>query len=45
MHYVSDVKGKDPVVCAIVFDTQGAPCCDLKLLFYLQLAHFLKGLE
>ena len=45
MHYVTNVEGKDPVIRSIVFDTQGASCCNLKLLFYLQLAHLLEGLE
>ena len=45
MHYVTNVEGKDPVVRAVVFDTKGASCGNLELLFYLQLAHLLEGLE
>ena len=45
MHYVTNVEGKDPVVRAVVFDTKGASCGNLELLFYLQLAHLFEGLE
>ena len=45
MHYVPNVEWKDPIVSAIVFDSQGATGRDLELLLYLKLIHLLKGLE
>lgn len=45
MHNISNVEGKDPIIRAIIFDTKGAASCDLKLLLYLKLVHFFKGLE
>ena len=45
MHYVSNVKGEDPVISAIIFNTKSAARRNFKFLFYLQLAHFFKGLE
>ena len=45
MHYVTYIKGEDPVVCAVVLHTQGASCRDFKPLLNLQLVHLFKSLE
>ena len=45
MHYISNVKRKDPIISSIIFDTKGASSSNLKLLLYLKFVHLLKSLE
>ena len=45
MHYVSNVKAEDPVVCSVAFDTERAASLDFVFLFHFELVHFFKSLE
>ena len=45
VHDVSNVEGKDPVVCSVVLHSERAASRDLELLLYLELVHLLERLE
>lgn len=45
VHDVSNIEGKDPVVCSVVLHSERTASCDLVLLLYLELVHLLEGLE
>lgn len=45
MHDVANVKGKDPVVCVVILDAEGASGCNFELLLHLQFVHLFERLE